>query len=126
MAMQDYVLQSQYDKEIGDYDNVRTVTERMNDIEQDLDPNSPGSLADQVRQHQSNIGELYDFITYLVGSIQEYNGDEIVGCYLKVASVGTNPNGLTFVKLEPVKPTEKPEYKLPYTATELTAKLEKL
>ena len=131
MFVQDYVLESRYNKEVGTYDNVRTITDRLNDIEAELYNEYPdesgyepltlrlGKLTALVRTLEERLNDL----TYIEG-----NEDEIVGRYLKVARFGEPYGSELFgshyiMKLAAEELPEKPEYKLPYTADELAEKL---
>ena len=56
-AMEDFVLTSKYESEVGaNYDKAKgTIKDRLDEIEKDLDPNVPGSLAEQVVKNEQTI-----------------------------------------------------------------------
>lgn len=138
--MQDYVLQSQYDKEVGNYDNVRTITDRLNDIEWELNPEEQDSLADEVHKLKVALNSYcYDILRLILSAREDSRIDEngsttgdIVNDYFGSivgvlnADYGVDSLLTATKKMVDEKPTEKPEYKLPYTATELVEKLGKI
>ena len=67
-AMQDYVLTSKYNQEVGaNYDvNKGTIKQRLDDIEAELDPTNPNSLAEQVHKNNEAIASLGDTLTHFV------------------------------------------------------------
>ena len=67
-AMQDYVLTSKYNQEVGaNYDvNKGTIKQRLDDIEAELDPTNPSSLAEQVHKNNEAIASLGDTLTHFV------------------------------------------------------------
>ncbi len=67
-AMQDYVLTSKYNQEVGaNYDvNKGTIKQRLDDIEAELDPTNPNSLAEQVHKNNEAILSLGDTLEHFV------------------------------------------------------------
>ena len=67
-AMQDYVLTSKYNQEVGaNYDvNKGTIKQRLDDIEAELDPDNPYSLAEQVHKNSEAIASLGDTLSHFV------------------------------------------------------------
>lgn len=67
-AMQDYVLTSKYNQEVGaNYDvNKGTIKQRLDDIEAELDPTNPNSLAEQVHKNSEAIASLGDTLSHFV------------------------------------------------------------
>ena len=67
-AMNDYVLTSKYNSEVGaNYDvNKGTIKQRLDDIEAELDPTNPNSLAEQVHKNNEAIASLGDTLTHFV------------------------------------------------------------
>ena len=78
-AMQDYVLTSKYNQEVGaNYDvNKGTIKQRLDDIEAELDPNNPNSLAEQVHKNNQAIASLGDTLTHFVFMW----GDDLTSAY---------------------------------------------
>jgi hypothetical protein len=69
-AMKDYVLTSRYDAETGysaaELANKGTIKKRLDDIEKELDPNNPNSLAEQVHKNSEAIALLGDTLHQFV------------------------------------------------------------
>ena len=67
-AMKDYVLTSKYNQEVGaNYDvNKGTIKQRLDDIEAELDPTNPNSLAEQVHKNNEAILSLGDTLEHFV------------------------------------------------------------
>lgn len=78
-AMQDYVLTSKYNQEVGaNYDvNKGTIKQRLDDIEAELDPDNPNSLAEQVHKNNQAIASLGDTLTHFVFMW----GDDLTSAY---------------------------------------------
>ena len=68
--MKDYVLTSRYDAETGysaaELANKGTIKKRLDDIEKELDPNNPNSLAEQVHKNSEAIALLGDTLHQFV------------------------------------------------------------
>ncbi len=67
-AMNDYVLTSKYNQEVGaNYDvNKGTIKARLDEIEDELDPSDPTSLAWQVHKNSEAIASLGDTLHQFV------------------------------------------------------------
>ena len=67
-AMNDYVLTSKYNSEVGaNYDvNKGTIKDRLDEIEDELDPSDPTSLAWQVHKNSEVIASLGDTLHQFV------------------------------------------------------------
>ena len=85
-AMQDYVLTSKYNQEVGaNYDvNKGTIKQRLDDIEAELDPTNPNSLAEQVHKNNVAIGLLEGAVNSLGDTLTHFVfmwGDDLKSAY---------------------------------------------
>lgn len=85
-AMQDYVLTSKYNQEVGaNYDvNKGTIKQRLDDIEAELDPTNPNSLAEQVHKNNVAIGLLEGAVNSLGDTLTHFVfmwGDDLASAY---------------------------------------------